>query len=54
MCNPANLVPRVLSWVGENPGNEVATQLVEVLDQIGTNVDRGGQVDIIYLDRSKA
>ena len=24
------------------------TQLVEVLDQIGTNLDRGGQVDIIY------
>ena len=42
------------SFPGENPGNEVATQLVEVLDQIGTNVDREGQVDIIYLDRSKA
>ena len=26
------------------------TQLVEVLDQIGTKLDRGGQVDIIYLD----
>ena len=42
------------SFQGENPGNEVATQLVEVLDQIGTNMDREGQVDIIYLDRSKA
>ena len=30
------------------------TQLVEVLDQIGTKLDRGGQVDIIYLDMSKA
>ena len=30
------------------------TQLVEVLDQIGTNLDREGQVDIIYLDMSKA
>ena len=29
-------------------------QLVEVLDQIGTKLDRGGQVDIIYLDMSKA
>ena len=24
------------------------TQLVEVLDKIGKNLDRGGQVDIIY------
>ena len=30
------------------------TQLVEVLDQIGTKLDRGVQVDIIYLDMSKA
>ena len=30
------------------------TQLVEVLDQIGTKLDGGGQVDIIYLDMSKA
>ena len=30
------------------------TQLVEVLDEIGTKRDRGGQVDIIYLDMSKA
>ena len=30
------------------------TQLVEVLDEIGTKLDRGGQVDIIYLDMSKA
>ena len=29
------------------------TQLVEVLDQTGTKLDRGGQVDIIYLDMSK-
>ena len=29
------------------------TQLVEVLDQIGTKLDREGQVDIIYLDMSK-
>ena len=31
-----------------------ATQLVEVLDQIGTKLDRGRQVNIIYLDMSKA
>ena len=30
------------------------TQLVEVLDQIGAKLDRGGQIDIIYLDMSKA
>ena len=30
------------------------TQLFEVLDQIGTKLDREGQVDIIYLDMSKA
>ena len=30
------------------------TQLVEVLDQIGAKLDRGGQIDIIYLGMSKA
>ena len=30
------------------------TQLVDVLDQIGTKLDTGGQVDIIYLDMSKS
>ena len=30
------------------------TQLVEVLDYIGSQLDNGGQVDIIYLDMSKA
>ena len=35
-------------------GRSCVTQLVEVLDQIGTKLDRGGQVDIIYLDLSKA
>ena len=29
-------------------------QLVEVPDQIGAKLDRGGQIDIIYLDMSKA
>ena len=30
------------------------TQLVEVLDFIGSQLDNGGQVDVIYLDMSKA
>ena len=30
------------------------TQLVEVLDYIGSRLDNGGQVDVIYLDMSKA
>ena len=29
------------------------TQLIEVLDQIGAKLDRGGQIDIIYLGMSK-
>ena len=30
------------------------TQLVEVLDFIGSQLDNRGQVDVIYLDMSKA
>ena len=30
------------------------TQLVEVFDLIGSQLDKGGQVDIIFLDMSKA
>ena len=30
------------------------TQLVEVLDFIGSQLQNGGQVDVIYLDMSKA
>ena len=30
------------------------TQLIEVLDIIGSHLDSGGQVDTIYLDMSKA
>ena len=30
------------------------TQLVEVFDLIGSQLDRGGQVDIVYLDIFKA
>lgn len=30
------------------------TQLVEVLDYIGSQLDNGGQVDVVYLDMSKA
>ena len=30
------------------------TQLVEVFDLIGSQLDKGGQLDIIFLDMSKA
>ena len=30
------------------------TQLVKVFDPIGSQLDKGGQVDIIFLDMSKA
>ena len=35
-------------------GRSCVTQLVEVLDYIGSRLDNGGQVDVIYLDMSKA
>ena len=35
-------------------GRSCVTQLVEVLDDIGAKLHRGGQVDVIYLDMSKA
>ena len=35
-------------------GRSCVTQLVEVLDYIGSQLDNGGQVDVIYLDMSKA
>jgi hypothetical protein len=30
------------------------TQLIEVFDKIGKQLDRGKQIDVIYLDMSKA
>ena len=35
-------------------GRSCVTQLVEVLDYIGSQLDNGDQVDVIYLDMSKA
>lgn len=35
-------------------GKSCVTQLVEVLDYIGSKLDRGGQIDVIYLDMAKA
>ena len=35
-------------------GRSCVTQLVEVLDYIGSQLDNGGQVDVVYLDMSKA
>lgn len=36
------------------PGRSCTTQLIEVLDHIGSLLDRGNQIDVIYLDMSKA
>ena len=35
-------------------GRSCVTQLVEILDFIGSQLDNGGQVHVIYLDMSKA
>lgn len=35
-------------------GRSCVTQLVEVLDYIGAQLDNGGQVDTVYFDMSKA
>ena len=39
---------------GFTTGKSCVTQLIEVLDIIGSHLDSGGQVDTIYLDMSKA
>ena len=36
------------------PGKSCITQLVEVFEEIGRNLDGGQQIDVIYLDMSKA
>ena len=36
------------------PGKNCATQLIEVFDKIGKLLDRRKQMDVIYLDLSKA
>ena len=36
------------------PGKSCVTQLVEVIDYIGSLLDSGKQTDVIYLDMSKA
>ena len=36
------------------PGQNCVTQLIEVFDKIGSLLDRGKQIDVIYLDMSKA
>ena len=35
------------------PKKSCITQLIEVLDDIGRNLDRGKQIDVLYLDMSK-
>ncbi|XP_048586215.1 uncharacterized protein LOC116614508 [Nematostella vectensis] len=35
-------------------GRSCVTQLVEVLDTIGSHLDNGNQIDVVYLDMSKA
>ena len=39
---------------GFMPGKSCITQLVEVLDRIGRELDHGKQIDVLYLDMSKA
>ena len=39
---------------GFMPGKSCVTQLIEVLDQLGRELDRGKQADVLYLDMSKA
>ena len=39
---------------GFMPGKSCVTQLIEVLDQLGRELDRGKQIDVLYLDMSKA
>jgi hypothetical protein len=36
------------------PGKLCVTQLIEVFEQIGCKLDNGEQIDVIYLDMSKA
>ena len=36
------------------PGKSCVTQLIEVFEQIGSKLDSGEQIDVIYLDLSKA
>ena len=36
------------------PGKSCVTQLIEVFEQIGSKLDSGEQIDMIYLDLSKA
>ncbi|CAB4010142.1 Hypothetical predicted protein [Paramuricea clavata] len=36
------------------PGKSCTAQLIDVLDKIGRLLDRGEQIDVIYLDMSKA
>ena len=39
---------------GFMPGKSCVTQLIEVLEQIGHELDHGKQIDVLYLDMSKA
>ncbi len=39
---------------GFMPGKSCITQLIDVLERIGRELDRGKQIDVLYLDMSKA
>ena len=39
---------------GFTPGKSCTTQLLEVLDYIGSLLDSGKQIDVVYMDMSKA
>ena len=57
--NNINIRTRIFSLISASQhgflaGRSCVIQLVEVLDQIGAQLDKGGQIDIIYLDMSNA
>ena len=36
------------------PGRSCMTNLIDVLHYVGSRLDRGGQIDMVYMDMSKA
>ena len=61
LCIVSNIVERcVLNHIWEHlqhgfmPRRSCTSQLVGVLDKIGKALDRGKQIDVIYLDMTKA
>ncbi len=58
-CTLVKMRNHLLQYISENqhgfvPGRSCTTQLVQVLECIGQQLDQGKQTDIIFLDMSKA